>query len=214
MRSLLTLPLIVLLASCTRNNHPVRVAQILPIDTIVVFKKEIAKWPNGGVNLFYTSKKQLEDQLHLDNLEAGFDSLQIRIWVDYALGINKELFIIKRDKGVWEGSYYEIIADWYDDGRPDSLRSYKAKEFVPKSNWDVFMNKLISLKIISLPNMNDISGLKDGWTDGVEYMVEISTQKLYRFYTYHSPEHFADKFWQAKNMAEIVEMMEADLKSQ
>lgn len=82
----------------------------------------------------------------------------------------------------------------------------------PKSGWDKFINELLSLKIMTLPNMDDIPGLQDNWTDGVTYNIEIATKKRYRFYSYHLPDKFEDNFWQAKNMTEILSLISTELK--
>ena len=60
--------------------------------------------------------------------------------------------------------------------------------------------------------MDDIPGLQDRWTDGVTYNVEIATKKQYRFYGYHLPDKFENKFWQAKNMTGILSLLSAELR--
>ena len=82
----------------------------------------------------------------------------------------------------------------------------------PKSGWDKFISKLLSLKVMTLPNMEDIPGLEDNWTDGVTYNVEIATKNQYRFYGYHLPDKFEDRFWQAKNMTAILNLIQTELR--
>jgi len=60
---------------------------------------------------------------------------------------------------------------------------------------------------MTLPDMDSIPGLKDNWTDGVTYNVEVATKKQYRFYSYHLPDKFKDKFWQAKNITLILNLI-------
>jgi hypothetical protein len=66
---------------------------------------------------------------------------------------------------------------------------------------------LFALQITTLPHMSDIPGLRDGWTDGVSYNVEVATKDQYRFYGYHLPDKFQDKYWQAKNMVDILNLI-------
>jgi hypothetical protein len=176
------------------------------------FKNEIPTYKDGGVDLFYKVKKQKEQQLKLDSLESGFDSLQIRIWYDYALLINRDLIVIKRTNGKWSADHYEMVVEWDDLKNIETIKTNKIKSVTPKSGWDKFINELLSLNIMTLPNMDDIPGLQDNWADGVTYNIEIATKKQYRFYGYHLPDKFEDKFWQAKNMTEILSLISTELR--
>ena len=186
---------------------------ILLNDTTKTFTKEIPKYKDGGVDLFYTMKKDMASQLKLHDLEAGFDSLQIRIWYDYALSSSKELLIIERTNSMWSAARYEMKITDTTAKVFDSIISTKIKLITPKSGWENFTNKLFDLKIMTLPNMENIPGLEDNWTDGVTYSIEISTKKQYRFYNYHLPNIFASKFWQAKNMTQILDLIGLELGS-
>jgi hypothetical protein len=64
---------------------------------------------------------------------------------------------------------------------------------------------------MTLPNMDDIPGLQDGYRDGATYNIEVVTKKQYRFYGYHLPKEFADKSWQAKNMSGILGLVSSEL---
>lgn len=175
-------------------------------DTVTPFKKEIPTF-NGSFDLFYKLKKQKEDQLKLDSLESGFDSLQIRIWYDYALFQSKDLIIIKRTKGKWTAEYFEMIVNWDPGKKTETIISNKIKPIMPESGWDSFITKLLNLDVMTLINMEDIPGLQDSWDDGVTYNVEVAEKRLYRFYSYHLPEKFEDKYWQAKKMVQILNLI-------
>lgn len=202
----------VLLFSCSGQDNSSVSKLSSQVDTATSFKKEIPTYKNGGVDLFYELKKQKEKQLKLDSLESGFDSLQIRIWYDYALLINRELIIIQRTKGKWTADRYEMVVDWDSFKNTETIKTNKIKSVIPKSGWDNFINELLSLKIMTLPNMDDIQGLVDNWNDGVTYNIEVATKKEYRFYGYHLPDKFEDKFWQAKNMTRILSLISTELK--
>jgi hypothetical protein len=174
-----------------------------PTDT--TFKKEI---PTTGYS--YKSDKYKEKQLGLENLESGFETLQIRLWVDYALYKGKELYIIKNRNGKWTAEVYKMMTGRSVEGE-DSIISKEIKNVTPKSGWDSLLTNLLNLKIATLPNMNNILGLVDMIDDGVDFNIEIASKYQYRFYGYHSPEYFQDKFWQAKNMTQIVKLIREEL---
>lgn len=175
------------------------------------FKKEIPVF-DGIPDLFYALKKQKEKQLNLDSLESGYDSLQIRIWYDYALIKDQELIVIRRTNGQWSAAHYEMIVDWDYSNDKDSIETFKVTAVTPKSGWNKFMRELEEYYITTLPDMNNIPGLIDSWTDGVGYNVEIATKKQYRFYNFHMPEEFSDKFWEAKKMTQIIKLIATELK--
>lgn len=175
------------------------------------FKKEIPVF-DGIPDLFYTLKKQKEKQLQLDSLESGYDSLQIRIWYNYALIKDQELIVIRRTNDQWSAAHYNMVVDWDYINDKDSIETFKVTAVTPKSGWNKFMRGLDDLFITTLPDMNNIPGLIDSYTDGVGYNVEIATKKQYRFYNYHLPEEFADKFWEAKKMTQIIKLIATELK--
>ena len=172
-------------------------------------KKEIPTWSDGEVDLFYKLTKQKREQLKLRDLEEGFDSLQIRVWIDYSLIDFRELYTFEYQNNKWEGVYYFMRTDWNSSNLTETITETKRKIINPKSGWKDFSNKLIELEITTLPNMGDIEGLVDGWTDGTTYNVEIGTKNNYRFYSYHLPDKFTE-FWQAQNMVEILKLIEEE----
>jgi hypothetical protein len=64
--------------------------------------------------------------------------------------------------------------------------------------------------VLSLPNQDDIPNYGNG-TDGRTYNVEVATKNQYRFYGYWEPQEYQNKFWQAKNMADILKLFETEL---
>lgn len=63
---------------------------------------------------------------------------------------------------------------------------------------------------MTLPNQDDIKSYGGGF-DGRTYNVEVSTKNKYRFYGYWEPQEYQDKFWQAKNMTDILKLFETEL---
>ena len=212
MQKLIIIFLSILLFSCDGKDNSSISKPSSKVDTTTIFKKEIPTYKIGGVDLFYELKKQKEKQLKLDSLESGFDSLQIRIWYDYALLTNRELIVIKRTNHKWTADHYEMIVEWDALRNTETITTNNVKSLIPKSGWHDFITKLSDLKIMTLPNMNDIPGLVDKWHDGVTYNIEVATKKQYRFYGYHLPGKFEDKYWQAKKMTEILTLVSTHLK--
>jgi hypothetical protein len=174
------------------------------------FVKEIPTYNNGEQDLFYKLTQQKVKQLKIDTLQSGYDSLQIRIWYDYALVSLRKLIIFKRTNNNWTATAYTMTVEWNAFKLTDKIKTKKAEILSPKNGWDSFFKNLFALHITTLPNMDNIPGLFDGWTDGISYNVEIATKKQYRFYTYHLPDKFQDKFWQAKNMVDILKLIETE----
>ncbi|MFN8297523.1 MAG: hypothetical protein U0T75_00360 [Chitinophagales bacterium] len=193
--------ILVLLASC---SAPIR-------NDIAVFRRDIPVSKYGEPDLFYSLAQQKAKQLKLDSLQNGFDSLQIRIWYDYSLIGLRQLVIIKRAQKAWTATCYMLEVEWDSDMRTEEIKKQTRILLSPKSGWDDFLKQLFGLQTVTLPNMNDIPGLVDGWTDGTTYSVEVATMQQYRFYYYHLPVKFQDKFWQARDMVEILKLVKSEL---
>src|SRR5688572_23438842 len=136
------------------------------VDTTKPFKKEIAKYEDGSLSIFYSLAKAKQQQLGLDNIENGFENLQIRIWYDFALVREKKLVIITNRDTSWTATVYDLQVDW--DGHTETILSKNLKQMTPRSGWANFSRKLLDLKIVTLPNQNDIPGYYQG-TDGESY---------------------------------------------
>ena len=178
------------------------------VDTTKPFKKEIPKYKNGDVSIFYELAKAKQSQLGLDSIENGFENLQIRVWYDFALVRERKLVVIKNEGANWSATVYYLQVDW--DGKTETILKKKIKQVKPKSGWTVFSKKLLDLQILTLPNQRDIKGYSLG-TDGRTYNIEVATKNQYRFYGYWEPQEYQNKFWQAKNMSDILKLFETDL---
>ncbi len=189
------------------------------------FKKEIPK--NGDTSIFYKLIQKKARLLSLDSLQNGYDSLEIRIWTNSSEPVYSNLIVIKKANSIWTATNY-IMSDWERPNTNDSIKIMRIKKLDPIDNtdtveiikiknlkpigsWDKFLSKLFALKIMTLPNMNDIPGLVDTWSDEFTYSIELATKNEYRFYNYHCPHNFQDKFWQAKNMVEIKKLIREEL---
>lgn len=173
------------------------------------FIKDVSVDESGRPAFGYDRLDQKIEFLKLENLQDGFDSLAIRIWYEPQLLMENELIEIKNQNGNWSGLHI-VIGSKRIEGT-DSLKLEELRDKItPKSGWLNLIKQLDSKNIMSLPNMRAIENLEDNWTDGVCYNVEISTKSKYRYYSYHLPEYFQDNFSEARNMVDILKIVEVE----
>jgi hypothetical protein len=175
-------------------------------DTVI---KEIPKDRNGNPRSYYRNKPQVEKLLGLSSIENGFDSLQIRLWYGYAFNDSSQLAVLTNSKGKWSGQFFTLVYHLSELG--DSIKSItqKAEFREPKSGWTELKQKLLQLKVLSLPDYHTIPEY-DQVADGDAVIVEVSSKKVYRIYSYQEPRMFQNKFWQAANMERILELIEKE----
>ena len=190
----------ILLNSCSRQASTEPTA----------LEKERALWTKNESDIFYQSTQQQVNRLKIDTLQNGYNSLQIRIWYDYSIYPLRQLFIIKRTDNNWTAIFYSMTVKEDTIYSSEKWEIDKVKNLDPKNGWDNFIKKLSALQIVTLPNMHSIPELNNSWDDGVEYSVEIAIKNKYRFYSYHFPDKFQDKYWQAKNMVDILKLIESE----
>ena len=177
-------------------------------DSTSPVKKEIPTYLGGNFDIFYQLAKDRQKQLGLDSLENGFHDLQIRVWYDFALVKEQKLIVITNKDTNWTAAVYDLQVDW--DGKHETILSKKIRHVAPKSGWTTFSKKLLDLQILTLPNQDDVEGYSAG-DDGITYNIEVATKNQYRFYSYWEPQRYQDKFWQAKNMADILKLFKQEL---
>ena len=77
----------------------------------------------------------------------------------------------------------------------------------PKSEWPLLINNLYNLKVLTLPDYRTIPGYFQ-LADGDVIIVEISSKSIYRFYSYQEPHLYEDKIQDAKQIEEIMGIIE------
>ena len=170
-----------------------------PADTV---RKEIPMDRKGRPTLSYQFDKQKAAQLRLESIESGFDSLEIRIWLDYSLAWNKPLIILTRKNGEWNGRFITMRIEWSVRQDSELVVHPNSKAVVPTMGWDKFTRELFNLGITTLPNG------PDGGMDGADYNIEVATIDHYRYYGYWSPETTEAKFRGSKKMVQILHLLE------
>ncbi|MEI6950700.1 hypothetical protein V9K67_26195 [Paraflavisolibacter sp. H34] len=178
------------------------------------FLKDIPYRP-GRPDIFYREMKRDIADLNLDTLEAGFDSLQIRIWCTYGNLIYHQLIILKKTQGKWSGHLLSFNGNDRSQYTGESrFFNSRRRSLTPKSGWEKFTRKLFALQITTLPSITEIPNLKPEGTGGDGengiYAVEVATPHLYRFYRYEELAIYKDRFWQASNMEKILRLMEKE----
>lgn len=173
--------------------------------------KEIPLNAQGKPIYSYQISKKKAQMLGLDSLEVGYDSIQIRIWFVYGMMEDQHVLSIKNSSQHWSA---ELITFSFEKGYDDKKEIVKRKNvqsILPKSGWSEFLKQLFNLKITTLPNMDNIPGIQWGGGDLTSFNFEIATENNYRFYSYESPKTYQDKFWQDKNVEEILKLIENEL---
>jgi hypothetical protein len=177
-------------------------------DTLIV---DIPKNDRGNYRLMYRECKRDEKLLGLDSLQIGFDSLQIRIWFEPGLYYKKQMIILKNSNNIWVG---QLISWSLNYGKEDSpsynIVNKNIENVSPRSGWDKYIAKLVSLNILTLPDDSEIKGIESGGGDLRMTAIEIAAKNLYRFYTYTEPDGYTKKFKELEDMENIIHYTEKE----
>jgi hypothetical protein len=153
----------------------------------------------------YINRDALE--LGLDSLRWGYDSLQIRVWLGHSLGA-KHVIILKYENNTWKGQVINFGKVFDDSGNIVTAKIAEHKS--PKSGWNSFTKRLFALDILTLPHEDDVIGYESCGLDGNPFHFEWATTKKYRLYSYCNPDGNVKKFWQARNVLKIAELLETE----
>jgi len=193
------LEIVLLLSACTSCNQHNSAAGV---------KTEIPTDIFRNVDIYYQSAKDRQKKLGLDSLENGFQDLQIRVWYNAALVKDRKLVVITNKDSNWTAAIYDLPVTRA--GETETMLSKKTNQLSPKSGWQSFSKKLLELKIMTLPNQDDVEGYSAG-EGGTTYSVEVATKDQYRFFNYWQPQGYKDRFWQARKMTEMLQLFETEL---
>lgn len=173
--------------------------------------KDIPKNPNGKESNVYKFIMQMANKLNIEKLDNGFDSIQIRIWCSYSFKDTSQMLVLKKVNNNWVSNIYTIFfkSDTSQFETIDTLIS-KQSNLIPKSGWKIFTDNLFDLKIKDLPDMDSLPGNEFDIIEGNVFSVEVATKNKYRLYTYVNPYEFEKIWWQAKNMENILQLIEKE----
>ncbi len=193
------------LCKCTDTSEPRLVNRTIPAD----FVREVPKIKEGRLkgheDFFYEYINKDAFALQLDSLEAGYDSLQFRIWLGHSMAKVKHVVILKFKDQKWNGQLVSFSKE-----TENNYPGKKVRKVYPRSGWGALIDSLYKLRIFTLPHETEIAGYNGaGGADGISYAIEIATSNRYRAYSYSNPEDNTN-FWQAGNVLQIANMLEKE----
>jgi hypothetical protein len=162
----------------------------------------------GHDDPFYEDINKYAFALQLDSLEAGYDSLQLRIWLGHSMAKVKYVVILKFKDQKWKG---QLVS--FSNKTENNDLCKKVRTMSPGSGWHTLIDSLYKLKIVTLPHEAEIARYNGAGADGMSYYFEIATSKRYRIYNYTNPEDNT-KFWQAANVLKIANLLEKEFNFQ
>jgi hypothetical protein len=150
-------------------------------------------------------KRKKESELSLPSLENGFDSVQLRIGFGCALGMDF-LIILSNSNQKWTAELSRL--DYELDSAENISVSRKIIKDNPKSGWKKLIRQLFELKILTLPDDDDIPHLEKQYpADGCGVATEVATKKFYRVYNYHNPNLYTKEHWEQRNVMQIIRLL-------
>lgn len=131
------------------------------------------------------------------------EDIQVRIWMGFGLS-KLEGFILNRTENTWSAT--RIAADFV--SKKFVNKNTKLNE--PKIGWNPAWQKLLSARILTLPDSESIKCMA-GAIDGFSFVVEAKKGNNYRTYMYDNP-HISAKNGckEAEQMNEIYKILQSD----
>jgi hypothetical protein len=193
----LLLLFIILLYGCNNTIYPIFIpakSPSIPENSIV---KDIPKYKNGKVFYYYRFVKQKQKQLNLSIPENGTDSLLLRMWFTYPIGIYQsgELLEITKAKNDTFSARYTRMRVFYNPSRAyEQINSHWDSIVSPKCGWATFLDTLKALNILNLPTIEALpkyiqangEDKRDYENNKLTIAVEVSTKNQYRFFQYNN----------------------------
>jgi hypothetical protein len=175
--------------------------------------RDIPMSQRGDTDGSYKASRDAERYLNLGSLQDGFDQVQIRLWYFYGLTDTVQLVVLRRQHNRWKGTFYTYTFNYIDplDERSGSYSTGASVTVQPKSGWSSYIDQLAKLHIKDLPDMDKLWNDGDSFTEPPGVTIEIATPHRYRLYTYEMPWEFQDRWWQAKNVVNILNLTDQEL---
>ena len=149
--------------------------------------------------------------LNVQSLTNGFDSLQIRFWIDrgYQKDDSSRLLVISKDSFHSFESLYTYTSS-YDSADGTIIRTTGTfTSLRPKKNWDSLIDTLMSMGVTTLRDFSTIKAYNlDTHPYGV--MVEIASKSTYKIYDYLDYKLHANSIPEAKRMLDIMKFLERE----
>jgi hypothetical protein len=160
---------------------------------------------NNQLNrLLYLKKQSITDELNVQSIEKGVDSLEIRLWVLAGTARGGEVYIIRKSRYNWNCYHYwfiERLPASGDRGRQGysfeelstaGLDTFWIKKEEPRSGWNRFISKLNNSEIYHLGSFDDVSSEVIEKIDNYSYMIEYAMKNKYRLFWYNCSDVYQD----------------------
>ena len=145
--------------------------------------------------------------LGLTSIENGSSDFEMRIWEDVKV-FSGRVVIIRRFNEKWIAEMFNYEYKTTTSSFPDSLSVEKRILKDPKSGWTNFLNKLLDLDILSLPDFTTLPNYFVA-TDEQFTRVEIARKNYYRAYEYPDP-YRRQGYPSAKKMVKILKFLKEE----
>ena len=173
---------------------------------------------NGYPYTYWNYCKQKQKQLGLVSPETSNDNFIFRMWITNPVGRTRQphgLVEIKNDSVGWTGKLILMRVDFKMGNLSETVTESKVIDLKPlKTDWETIADSLIKLKIAELPTDDVIPNYysdNSGYgSNSPTFSFEYATNEIYRFYQYNNVYRVADKFWQPKNVIDILALLEEE----
>ncbi len=187
--------------SCTYSEKPALTKE--PDKQEII--KIIPKNKNGASYYPYKMVQKDAKRIGLISLDKGYDSLFIRLW--YVYRATMQVTDLKKSDGKWSAGFHTMKFGVIED-RLDVIET-NSTYISPKSDWNIFMNKLFSLNLLELPDDSELPDYKSLVNDAAFVIVEVATKERYKIYSYGEiSDHL--EFPQVVKMENIMKLIEEE----
>ena len=187
--------------SCSNSNNRRIENELLKFKSDTLIKDN--PMTGSGLLLF----REWTRTLGLISIENGSSNFEMRIWEDIK-GTFGMVVIIRRLNEKWVAEMFNYEYKVTNFSVPDSLSGVKKILNDPKSGWTNFLNKLLDLEILLLPDYTTFPNYFVA-TDEQFTRVEIARKNYYRAYEYPDP-YRRQGYTSAKKMVKILELLKKE----
>lgn len=155
-----------------------------------------------------------ENEVGLDPIRRGYDSLEIRISYNYGTpgsGDDSTLtLVIKNKEGKWASEILKFDPDYHlQDSVFYSVIS-RRRGMVPATGWGNFIDTLFSFGLLNKP-YEEIEEGKNIVHGPNSIQIEVATKSKYIQYSYFVPSVYQNEYWQIEDLKGIIELLKKEL---
>ena len=194
--------LLLILSSFFCNNNTKKNNLIKNTDS-KEFLKNIPKNKRGDFLVNPLFIEEVNRKLNIFSINKGFDSLCVRLWY-YTTLEKSQMFEFSFKNNIWVGKSYILLYPHNDSSQITYSVEYKE----PLNGWNNFNNILFNNNFYNLPDDYFIPKYNRA-IHGAYIIVEISTKKYYRVYSYNEPK-MNSNFEEAKSIENVMETIEKE----